>query len=354
MHSYEYIFTAIIVFAILIASTTLVSIMPQTALNISDVEQLKMTAQKIMTQLILNSGNPPEWGSNITIGLNNLTAFGLAEYREVARAAYILDPDKVQRLSSNYVPSSLYIPPNKVIELFNLGRDYGLKLEFIPALNVSVNAQQISNRIVVSVNVVSEQSTPIVNANVTARAFYLQNGQINKTSLILNYTDIDGSCNIEFNNMSSDVVLITLLVDYHGIRIIKTHILGSFSKSYFIGSNLIINSSLNVANNIAYQVIAFKSGENYIIDYVSCNLTSSPSPLSNYNVYSMTYVEPYAIALLAVTDEGNLTIACKNVPPSYSSISEEVYPPLAYTIERPVTIGQSIYILRLHIWRMSW
>ena len=355
MHSYEYIFTAIILFAILTASATLVSIMPRSALNISDIQQLKMAAQKIMTQLTLNPGSPSEWGSNITIGPDDLTAFGLAEYREIARAAYILDPDKVQRLSSSEVPSSLYIPPSRVIELFNLGHDYGLKLEFIPALNVSVNVQPSSNRINVSVSVFSEQGMPIAGANVAARVFYFQGGQINRTSLILSYTGIDGNCTIEFNDLNPDAALIVLLVDYNGVCIAKTHILGSFSKSYFIGNNLILSNSLSVPNNRAYQVMAFKSGENYVIDYASYSLTQTSSPLlSNYNIYNMTYTEPYVIALLAVTNEGNLAVACKNVPSSYSSISGEVYPPLAYTLEKSVKIGQSLYTLRLQIWRMSW
>ncbi|HDO41398.1 MAG TPA: hypothetical protein ENH03_00660 [Candidatus Bathyarchaeota archaeon] len=350
MLSYEYIFAAIIVFAILIASAMLASILPQLTLNISDIQQLKMVAQKIMTQLTLNPGSPPEWGSNITIGPNDLTAFGLAEYREFVRAAYILDPDKVQRLNSRGVPSPLYMPPSRVIELFNLGHDYGLKLEFIPALNVNVNVQQSS----ISVSVFSEQGMPIADANVAARVFYLQGGQINRTSLILNYTDIDGQCNLKFNNLSPDA-LIVLLVDYNGVCVVKTRILGSFSKSYFIGNNLILNNSLTVQNNTAYQVIAFKSGENYVIDNVSYSLTQTSSPLlSNYRVYNMTYTEPYAIALLAVTNEGELVIACKIVPSSYSSISGEVYPPMAYTLEKSVKIGQSLYTLRLQIWRMSW
>ena len=355
MHSYEYIFTAIIVFAILVASIALVSTMPQSSINVLEIQQLKMTAQKIMTYLTLNPGNPTDWGSNIKVGPNELTAFGLAKYMEFVRGAYVLDPDKVQRLSSGEVPSSLYIPPSKVIELFNLGRDYGLRLEFIPALNVKLNAQLNHSNISVSLTVLSEQGKPIANADVAARAFYLQNGQINKTSLVSNRTREGGDCTINFNEVNSDAALIILLVDYNGVCMVKTGILGSFAKSYFIGNNLILDNSFTIPSNAAYQVMAFKSGGSYLIDYVVCGLAPwSPSPLNNYNVYNMTYVEPYTAALLAVTDEGKLAVACRNVPSSYSSIPGEAYPPLAYTLERSVMVGQSLYTLRLKVWRMIW
>jgi len=355
MHSYEYIFTAIIVFAILIASVALVSTMPQSFINVLEIQQLKMTAQKIMTYLTLNPGNPADWGGNIKVGPDELTAFGLAKYMELVRGAYVLDPDKVQRLSSGEVPSPLYIPPSRVIELFNLGRDYGLKLEFIPALNVNLDAQLNPGSISVFISVLSEQGKPIANADVAARAFYLQNGQINKTSLISNRTREDGECAINFNGVNSDAALIVLLVDYNGVCVVKTSILGSFAKSYFIGNNLILSNSFTIPSNVSYQVMAFKSGGSYLIDYVICGLTPwSPSPLNNYTVYNMTYVEPYTAALLAVTGEGKLAVACRNVPSSYSSIPGEAYPPLAYTLERSVMIGQSLYTLRLKVWRMVW
>jgi hypothetical protein len=355
MHSYEYIFTAIIVFAILAASIALVSTMPQPSINVLEIQQLKMTAQKIMTYLTLNPGNPADWGGNIKVGPKELTAFGLAKYMELVRSAYVLDPDKVQRLSSGGVPPSLHIPPSRVIELFNLGRDYGLKLEFIPALNVSVNAQLNNGEISVSLSVLSEQGKPIANADVAARVFYLQDGQVNKTSLASSRTRGDGGCTIIFNEVDSDAALIVLLVDYNGVCVAKTSILGSFAKSYFIGNNLILDNPFTIPGNAAYQVMAFKSGGRCLIDCVVCGLTQwSPSSLNNYNVYNMTYVEPYTAALLAVTGEGKLAVACRNVPSSYSSIPGETYPPLAYTLERSVIIGQSLYTLRLKVWRMTW
>lgn len=343
------------VFAILIASAVLVPMMPQTAVNISEINQLKMAAQKIMAQLTLNPGNPPDWGSNITITSNGLTAFGLAKYREIARAAYVLDPDKVQRLDSRGVPSPLYMPPSRIVELLNLGHDYGIRLEFVSALNINLSVRE-ENGIIVKVNVTSEYSSPIAGVNITARVFSLQNGQIIKSSTSNSYTGIDGTCTIEFGDVGPDASLIVVLADYHGVQMVETRERGGFLKSYFIGSYLILDNQHSVGGDVAYQVVAFKSGGEYVIDYVQCSLSRAPSSaLSNYNAYYMGPVEQCAVAVLAVTNEGKLSVACKSVPSSYSSTSgEEVYPPLAYTLENSVKIGSSVYTLKLKIWRVSW
>lgn len=353
MQSSEYIFTAIIIFTILVSSATMISLMPRSSINVSEIEQLKMVAQKIMTQLILNPGNPPEWGSNITVSPNNLTAFGLAKYGEITRGAFLLDLDKVQRLNRD-MPQCLYIPPNKVIELFNLA-NYGLKLEFIPALNVNVTVRKASHAIGIFISVISDQMLPIADVNVAARVFYLYNGQIYKSSLEYGITNIEGSCKLEFNDITSDNALIILVADYHGICAVKTYALNCIS-AYFVGDYLILNSSLNIINNQAYQIIIANSGGTYIIDYVIRNLTQTDALISDpsYSSYRINDIEPSEVALLAVTEDLDLLAACKSVPSSYSSISGEVSSPLAYTLERVVMIGDSTYTLKLHVWRMSW
>jgi hypothetical protein len=342
MHSYEYIFTAIIASAILTASSTIVSIMSQPSINISEEEQVKIAAQKIVTQLTLNPGNPPEWGSNIEISSEDLSAFGLAKYGEATRGAYVLDPDKVQRLDVN-IPQHLYIPPNVAVKLLDLGVEYGLKLEFIPVLDVNISLQ---NGVGVSIAVSSDQTMlPIVNAKVTASLFYLHDGGI-ETDLKNGTTDINGNCGIEFDHIDSDAFLV-IVVDYYGICVVKTYTLNCI-RAYFIGNYLILNEQLTITGNKAYQVVVVKSDETYVIDYVQCNLTQI-SPLT----YNMTYVEPSAIALLAVADDGPILVtAYKNVPSSYSSIPGGTLPFTTCMLERTVIIGGSLYTLRIYVWRV--
>ena len=356
MHSYEYLFTAIIIFAILIASTTIVSIMPQPSINVSEKEQLKTVAQKIMTQLTLNPGNPPDWGSNLTVGSSTLTAFGLAKYGEIARGAYVLDLDKVQRLNEN-LPQNLYVPPSRVIDLLNLGNDYGIKIEFVPALNATVATEINSNSATIYVNVTGQNMLPIANVNVTARIFYLYDGQIQKTPIFTNFTGIDGQCMIKFDGFSSEDALLVLVIDYYGIRIIKTCILNAaLTQAFFLGDHLILNSSLSIISDTAYQIIVAESDGTYMIDYALCglNLTNEFS-VPSYSLYEINYTEPSAIALLAVANGGSdLMVACKSVPSCYSSIPGDASSPLIYMLERSVKIGESLYTMRLEIWRMSW
>jgi hypothetical protein len=341
MHSYEYIFTAVIASAILTASSTIAGIMSQPSINISEGERVKIVAQKIVTQLTLNPGSPPEWGSAVEISPEDLTAFGLAKYCEATRGAYVLDPDKVQRLDVN-IPQYLYIPPNVAVKLLGLGVEYGLKLEFIPVLDVNISLRSGG----VSIAVSSDQSMlPIVNAKVAARLFYLHDGGV-ETDLKSGTTDINGNCDIGFDRVDSDALLV-IVVDYYGICVVKTYTLNCI-RAYFIGNQLILNEQLTITGSKAYQVVVVKSGETYIIDYVQCNLTQT-SPLT----YNVTYVEPSAIALLAVADDGTILVAAyKDVPSSYGSTPRGTLPFTAYMLERTVMIGGSLYTLRIYVWRV--
>ena len=342
MHSYEYIFTAVIASAILTASLTIVSIMSQPSINVSEGEHVKIVAQKIVTQLTLNPGNPPEWGSNVEIGSEDLTAFGLAKYGEATRGAYVLDPDKVQRLDVN-IPQHLYIPPNVAVKLLGLGVEYGLKLEFIPVLDVNISLQ---SGVGISIAVSSDQSMlPIISAKVTARLFYLHDGEV-ETDLKSGTTDVNGNCDIEYDRVDSNTFLV-VVVDYYGICVVKTYALNCI-RAYFIGNQLILNEQLTITGSKAYQVVVVKSGEAYTIDYVQCDLTQT-SPL----MYNVTYVEPSAVALLAVADDSSILVAAyKNVPSSYSSIPKGTLPFTAYMLERTVVIGCSLYTLRIYVWRV--
>lgn len=343
MQIYEYIFTAAIIFAILIAATLLVSITPQLTINTSEIDQLKMAAQKTMTQITLNPGNPTDWGSNITISANDLTSFGLATYTEFTKHAYVLDPDKVQRLE-NRLPNDLHIPPSKAIELLNLVKDYGLKIEFIPALKL--NCTNNSGNFVV--NVASEQNMPLANADVAARIFYISGGQIQKTELKTAKTGINGNCLFNFNGAYETPALLVLAADYQGIQMMNITMIGdSHEYAYFIGASIIPPSS--IITREAYQIIITKfSNGSLVINDVPCVL----KPKGN-SVYELGYLEPHSVAVV-IGEDSRFIVGFKQVPLNYSSISGSVASPLAYMLERAVRIGFSTYTLRLYVWRMSW
>ncbi|MEM2169420.1 MAG: hypothetical protein QW186_06420 [Candidatus Bathyarchaeia archaeon] len=350
METYEYIFAAVIIVAILIAASFLTSITPQLYRSTSEIDQLKMAAQKILIEILLNPGNPPNWGKNIAIGAEDLSSLGLAVYTEFTRSAYVLDPDKVQRLSRD-LPEQLYVPPSKLLKLLNIGFEYDIKIEFIPALNVNISHSN-SNKI--SVRVSSEQGMPAVNANVTAKIFYLINGKI-VSSEGSSSTGSTGDCVISLQH--STPALLIVAVDHHGVQVVKAEYMGSPYIGYLIGNFLLVNPSINVAGDKTYQVSAvkFSNGSLKLIN-VDCRLEfrGDFSSRFGYKVYDMSFEEPYLVAVITLAEDGGLIAACKVVPNSYGSAAGDVYPPLAYMLERSVKIGLSAYTFRLRVWKTSW
>ncbi|MEM1538365.1 MAG: hypothetical protein QXK12_01980 [Candidatus Nezhaarchaeales archaeon] len=346
MQAYDYAFTAAVIIALLLASISIVSRTPQPAINTSEVDQLKMVTQKIMAQLILNPGDPPEWGCNISISKDNLRSIGLAAYTVFTRNAYVLDLDKVQRLSKNLEGLDLYIPPSKMLKLLNLGMEYGIKLRFTPILNVIVTDKGNG---VFEVNVASELGLPVADVNVTARIFYEANGEIRGTDSLKNSTYGNGACTLNFGNVQTPA-LIVVAADYFGVQSVKIQGIGNINKAYFIGDLLILE---NQTIDSLHQVFVSKySNGSCFIGNVACKVVEK-SRASGYRVYKADFVEPNVVALLAVTN--TLVVAYKEVPDSYSSIeSGNVYPALSYTLERTVRIGLSTYILKIHVWRASW
>lgn len=345
MEIYEYLFSAIVIILMLVASSTMIVSMPQPILSTSNKEQLKIAAQKIMTQLILDPGNPPDWGSNLSINPDELVTFGLAKYGESTREAYVLDPDKVQRLSS--------ISPDRILNLLNLGTDYGIKLEFIPVINVTIMENQQENSY--SFSVTSYQTNlPIFNAKITAGVFYYNEAiQQIESELRSVKTDENGQGLIIFSDTpsSADKILIAV-VDYCGMTITKLHVQGTkFSQATTIGEHIILNQEISIKNNIAYNVIINKDvpAETYTIKPVPSKVIQE-----NATVYKLETVEPNTIAVLSILEDNSLLLASKNVNYSYSSIPEIASIPFAYTMERTVMIGDSLYTMRMQIWRMSW
>jgi len=342
MHIYEYLFTAIIIFFILVASSTMISSMPQPSLSVSEKEQLKVATQKILTQLILNTGDPPDWGSNTA--LDAPAAFGLAKHGETTRDAFVLDPDKVQRLSS---ANPLYVTPQTVANLLNLGNDYGFTIEFRQALTVELEQTGTADY---NIQVTSDQnSLPIANVNVTAKAFYYANNQFACTGQASAVTSIDGRCSISFTDLpqqtQAQVLLVT--VDYYGTRIVKTAVTGQIEQAALIGNHIVMNTQPNQVESTAHQVLVYKTATGYALTSVTSSFTQDS------NMLSLDYAEPSAVATITFAD-GKAILAAKTVPQRYSTIPSATSVPFAYTVERSVTINGEAYTLQLRVWRMSW
>jgi hypothetical protein len=350
MHIYEYLFTAVIIVSILLASSIMIVTLSEPTLDVSEKEQLKVAAQKIMAQLLLDPGDPPDWGSNININESNLRTFGLAKHGETTRQSYALDPDKVLRLNST---NPLFISPSSVINLLNLGNDYGLALNFSTALNVDIQRDIALDRYNVSVS--SEYGElPIAGARVAAKMYYATDQTIsseNKSGT----TSYDGKCTIDFSSISTEMKVLIVVVDYYGVRVTKVRPVGSnVTPAHVVGNYLFLNGTSGISGNEVYEVIVTKKDAEYAIENVTSRLDFvSPGK------FNLAHVEPSAIAILAVSEDGSsLVLASRDATLIYSSISgfdiSQQSLPMAYSLERTVMIGDSTYIARLYLWRLSW
>jgi hypothetical protein len=348
MNSYEYLFTAIIIFSILIASTTLIISISQPSISFTTKEQLQTTAQKIMTQLLLEAGTPPDWGSRIDIYTNDITTFGLAKYGETTRDAYVLDPDKVMRLDSSH---PLFIQPSNVINLLNLGNDYGFILSFTTALNVKINETQPGayNACVTS----DYAGLPIAGANVTAKMYYLDEyNQIASTNQTNTNTNVAGNCSINFG-ISPENRITLFVIDYYGICVMNID-WTNVARDWITGDNwLLYEAEIENATEII-EIMVNKKTINGIYTHAIEHV--------NYAASKET-MEPTTIAILALSNDSQLIFASRLPIPEaseearliYSTIPEATSPPiLTYSLQRSISISGSAYTMELKIWRMSW
>ncbi|MBS7635218.1 hypothetical protein KEJ34_07015 [Candidatus Bathyarchaeota archaeon] len=348
MHIHEYIFAALVVIAILLASNLMLTMTTEPLKVASEREGLKRIAQSIMTQILLNPGDPVDWGSNTTIGENNLGSFGLAYQSRTVREAYVLDADKILRLKNGANLNPFYISPQKVSELLGLNtREYGFTIEILPQFNITV--EEISGGCRVSVKSV-DGINPIQYADVTAKMYYLSGGQIYEGSLVNGVTGPDGACTIEFGEAPGAPAVVIFVVDYRGIRVPKVFVPSGSEESVqwalLVGRKL----SLSVFSSVIYEVIApIMDGECEILE------VSSGWGVGEDGFAYVEYVEPGTIVALAAAGS-DLIIAQRFMDlVEYGTVSlRSPSLPLGFMLEKMVSVEGFSYIVRLYVWRLVW
>lgn len=192
--------------------------------TIFEGDRLKMVAEKLLTQILLSTGSPVDWGSNASIKGNELKVFGLATQYESTREAYELDVDKVMRLDASH---PLYLSPTNVSELLNLDKEYGFALEIIPALNIKAPLKLNSSGLWVFVTVKNHQDQPVLGAKVIAKLYWvdIQKGLQWKDPNPPNneFTDETGTCTFRFTDISGTLQsgVIIVYVNNYGTRNFK-------------------------------------------------------------------------------------------------------------------------------------
>jgi len=219
----EYIVTSLIIVSIVVASMTMVISAVTPLRTIFENDRLKMTAEKLLTQILLSPGDPVDWGGNPNIEDSGLRVFGLASRYETTREAYDLDVDKVGRLDES---NPLYLSPQRALGLLNLDNEYGFILEIIPMTIIDASWWLGSDGLNVYVRVKNPEGQNVVGAKVAAKFFWADLGGLKESnptpvhSQSIYETDETGSCAFLFPNIQdippSGVILI--YVDNHGSR----------------------------------------------------------------------------------------------------------------------------------------
>ena len=364
MHIYEYLFAGVIIIALLLGSTVMVTTLSSPASNASDKDLLKVTAEKIMTQMLLDSGYPYDWGSANT-PQQDLKVFGLAKYGQTSRQAYELDPDKVMRLESSIDGS---VPPSLAVSLLNLANEYGaaeygFTLQFNEIIHISFTPPQIESADTYTITVTSDYALPLIGAKVSAALYYIDDTQTPPkighivTSTPHPVTGYDGSCTFTFGtSIGSPAKVLAATVDYYGAHAAKLYQITSGPTATLFQNKLIPNPSepYDIHSDAdSREIILVENDQGFETnDFAVRNIGTPTSFLLR------SPPESSAVAVLAISGSSNLLLASRDFSQiTYQTINFQDpnvrSAGFAYSLERTVLIGGSTYTATLYFWRMS-
>lgn len=351
-HIYEYLFAAVIAVSVLLASSLMLNIISEPLRIASEKENLKVTAQTILTQILLNPGSPEDWGGNVTIKGPDLTSFGLAPKKRITREVYTLDADKISRLNKM---NPFYIPPYYAGKALGLSPEYGFTIEIFPALSVNVSETRpglynVEVRTIYGGN-------PVLGANITARIYYLDNGSIvaipNNCSLH-SITGYDGRCTINFGFLSSARYIAVFLVDYNGMRVIEVISGDGVKQNVLTGKNFFLTEECHFSGGSVFEIIACLKNGVYEIEHAKSRIRSVIRSDNGF-IYEIEYMEPQLICVLAPIGSDCLMLASRKINLTYGTILPSASaPPLGFVIEKIVLVDGFSYIIRLYLWRLIW
>jgi len=164
--AYEHIVAILVVGVIFTGTVVALPATIYSNLETINQQQLRNTALNIFDSILLDVGSPSNWGSILDDGgifdPALVEKFGLAYADPFSK--YVLDSDKVQRLSTG-------LSYERVCELLNIQGDYGFQLSIYRPFKVESNLKITGNEINFSVTVTrAEDGTPIPNAEVKVTA----------------------------------------------------------------------------------------------------------------------------------------------------------------------------------------
>jgi hypothetical protein len=334
MNVYEYLFAGVLIIAILVGSSLMVATISTPIANASDKDLLKVTAQKVTTQMFLDPGYPYDWGTNNSAA-QNLQVFGLAQNGLTSRQAYILDPDKALRLDSSIEPAFCHVDAVDAAGLLGLANgqgtlDYGFTLRFNQTL--LLDATQLPNN-AYRVNVASDYGLPVIGASVSATLYY-------------------GTALLYFNSTITNTRVLAVAVDYYGDQ--ATKLFGespnAISAQLFADNILLPQNSYTATDCNEIALIQSTLG-------IETRAFPQSVAHSDQNGFALGQVPETASVAVLIESGQSLIYAQRDYSKiNYQTINLDAPVPsaaLSYSLERTVLIGGSTYTVTLYIWRMS-
>jgi hypothetical protein len=210
---YDHIIAILVVGAIFVGAVVALPAMSAINIQAVDQQQLRNIALNIFNAMLLDTGNPSNWGSIRNFQKNgpHIQRFGLASAQD--SSFYVLDPDKVQRL---VVGNPLnYCDYNRVRELLGL-QNYGFRLRIIPPFNVTFLSHSVTwDSLHYEARVSYLDGGPIPNAKSYATVVYTKgNNYFNISQSGPVETDAMGICQdtIPLGVAQPDYYMVTLRV----------------------------------------------------------------------------------------------------------------------------------------------
>ena len=202
---YDHLIAILVVGAMFVGTVVVLPSMSFVNLQAVDQQQLRNTALNVFNAMLLDPGDPADWGSidpNWSSGA--VKRFGLAPGQN--STFYVLDPDKVQRLvKGNPLGELSYAEAKDLLGL----QGYGFSFRIIPPFNVTnVNGTKIDtehsplefvgpptyNTLRCAIKVSYLDGRPIPNATVQGTLFYTSKDDFFITPSNKDLTDALGIC----------------------------------------------------------------------------------------------------------------------------------------------------------------
>ena len=215
---YDHIIAILVVGSMFLGAVVVAPTITLVNIQTIDQQQLRNLALNVFNAILLDTGEPSDWGSMDPFYINDprIQRFGLATVQD--STFYVLDPDKVQRLVTDNPMN--YCDYDRVRELLGL-QGYGFSLQIIPPFNVTnadgtpipdkspitIDDDEISYEIKVSYL----DGTPIPKANVTATIVYTNGRDLKIITRPPILTDALGICNDTVTLSSNPTQVIVVL-----------------------------------------------------------------------------------------------------------------------------------------------